>query len=91
MASVQRRKYVMLHPAGTSDESDIFEGFTNFWFSFYSGDLWENIFGSIKNKEYICLKNNTTQSYCILGRGQLRWIFSSLLRDVPDISNSAHD
>lgn len=40
------------HPAGTSNESDIWEGFTNFWLRFCNACLWENIVWSI-NKYYI--------------------------------------
>ena len=36
--------------------------------------------------EYICLKNHTAQIYLILGRANLRWNFSSLLRDNPNIN-----
>ena len=52
---------------------NICKGFTSFWLRFYNGGLCENIFGSIHiNKEYICLQNNTTQLYLILGRAKFR-------------------
>ena len=43
--------------------------------------------GTYINKEYICLKTNTTQLYLILGRANLHWNFSSLFRDDTDIQS----
>ena len=37
------------------------------------------------NNQYICLKNNTAQLYFILGRAELCFNFSHLLRDAPII------
>ena len=37
------------------------------------------------NNQCSWLKNNTTQLYFILGRANLSWNFSSLLRGVPDV------
>ena len=38
------------------------------------------------HKVYICLINNTSQIYFTLGRTDVHWRFSSLLRDAPDNS-----
>ena len=32
---------VVIHPAGTTDSSDVWGGFTKFWLKFHEGDLWE--------------------------------------------------
>ena len=37
------------------------------------------------NNQYICVKNNTAHLYFILGRAELHWNFSSLLRDATNI------
>ena len=58
----------------------ICEGFQSL--RFYNGGPWENIF---RSTQYICLANDTAQSYFLLGRVDLFWIFFSLFRDVSDI------
>ena len=48
--------------------------------------VYEKIyFEAYRNDQYIWHKNNIAQLYFILGRAELRWNFSSWLRDVPDI------
>ena len=69
-------------PAGTSVISALFEGV-------YNGGLWEKIFLSIHNWSIYLTKNNFAQLYFILQRAELRWTFSSWLRDAPDIYRSS--
>ena len=38
------------------------------------------------NNQYICVKNNTTKLYFILGRAELRWNFSTIPQDGSDIN-----
>ena len=52
---------------------------------FYNGGLWENIFWSIPDDQYISYKNNIAQLHFILGRAELCWNFSSILKDGFDI------
>ena len=48
--------------------------------------VYEKIyFEAYTNDQYISHKNNIAQLYFILGRAELRWNFSSLLRDASDI------
>ena len=48
--------------------------------------VYEKIyFEAYRNNQYIWHKNNIAQLYFILGRAELRWNFSSWLRDAPDI------
>ena len=52
----QKKKYwygVIQQPEGTSKTFDIREGFTSFWLTFYNGDLWENISGSIPKPKHL--------------------------------------
>ena len=48
--------------------------------------VYEKIyFKAYTNDLYIWHKNNIVQLYLILGRAELRWNFSSILKDGPDI------
>ena len=48
--------------------------------------VYEKIYFDIyTNDQYIWHKNNIAQLYFILGRAELRWNFSSIPKDGPDI------
>ena len=48
--------------------------------------VYEKIyFEAYTNDQYIAHKNNNAQLYFILGKAELRWNFSSWLRDASDI------
>ena len=60
---------VLLHRAGSSDNSAFYNGFATV----------------VYEKIYIGHKNSITQLYFILGIAELRWNFSSILKDGFDI------
>ena len=48
--------------------------------------VYEKIyFEAFTNDQYIWHKNNIAQLFFVLGRAELRWNFSSWLRDASDI------
>ena len=49
--------------------------------------VYEKIyFEAYTNDQYIWHKNNIAQLYFISGTAELRWNFSSIPKDAPDIS-----
>ena len=69
---------VLLHRAGSSDNSAFYNGFATV--------VREEIyFEAYRNGQYIWHKNSITQLYLILGIAELRWNFSSILKDGFDI------
>ena len=47
--------------------------------------VFEKIFGSINNNQYISLKNNTAQLYFTLETAKLHWKFATMTKDGSDI------
>ena len=74
-----------LHPGGTSNQSDICEGFKSFWLDFTKVVCEKIYFEAHRNEENICRKNNGASICCLIGSSHLHWNFSTLLWDVTDI------